>query len=534
MKSQFTLLGGDTLTELTAEKNALLDYVTESLDNVAALEEKVAALTDTQTNYAALRSTHAALETSHAALETSHAALETSLNSQTDLSSALQATINDQKTELDEMASMQLELLNQIQAADSTSSTHLHSLQATKRDLEQTAHDCSTAQQHLAHTNAALGNSSHEIQVLKTKLAQIVPKMDSADAELRILRCRLQELEKTESSNLSLVGQLAALQPLKTSLDQVAVDLRGPAHSYASASAAHSLHPSSPTRTALSISSHLPQDTSTAAPTLSKSQWHASWVNTGSLSSLLPSLGDRVHTLFTDFTLLESQLNDTTAILSSERKERDLERRVLSDTCVATQQECKGLTAQVSSSSSELTELRITASHARDAQSAMSQLRTLYLSHCQEEGDNGRPTLSETSDVEIVHSVARALYAGRQASARATQTLQKLVESEAMVKLRSDEVSRLHIETEALSKSLSIEKCSSTSTIALLSTESTAIAAELESAAELAEKQGALALTLEGRLEALMAERAMLSAQFHGCQKELDDVGVDLREALYR
>ena len=58
LEENFNRLGGDVLTqlesdkkELESEKNALLDYVTESLDNVASLEQEK---TELQTEVARL------------------------------------------------------------------------------------------------------------------------------------------------------------------------------------------------------------------------------------------------------------------------------------------------------------------------------------------------------------------------------------------------------------------------------------------------------------------------------------------------
>ena len=77
-------------------------------------------------------------------------------------------------------------------------------------------------------------------------------------------------------------------------------------------------------------------------------------------------------------------------------------------------------------------------------------------------------------------------------------------------------------------------RANSEADIAGLKSEETALSSELESAAELAERQGALALTLEGRLEALSAERAMLSAQFHASQNELEQYRSELFAAMNR
>jgi hypothetical protein len=54
----------------------------------------------------------------------------------------------------------------------------------------------------------------------------------------------------------------------------------------------------------------------------------------------------------------------------------------------------------------------------------------------------------------------------------------------------------------------------------LMRTESLTLRAELESAAELAERQNALTITLEGRLEALSAEKAFLQNQMSTLQVE--------------
>jgi len=163
---------------------------------------------------------------------------------------------------------------------------------------------------------------------------------------------------------------------------------------------------------------------------------------------------------------------------------------------------------------------------ARDAASAISHLRTVWISHCQDENGGGG------SDIEVVHNIGRALYAGRQAQAGQSSALQKLVEVEAMLNMKELELTRLSSENKEILRQMSGLKASSDSDIAALRSEGAGLASELESAAELAERQGALAVTLEGRLEALTSERAMLSAQFHGSQTEIEQYRSDLSAAL--
>jgi hypothetical protein len=533
MKQQFTLLGGDTLRELESEKNALLDYVTESLDSVASLEGQNAELSHAVADLKDFRVRCETLKDEAVAAARTAAELELKLKESSQQEQRSIEQLEDQKAEMDEMARMQIELLEQISASESAKHKLGDDSSALKNELAERQEQIAQTRQNLVATNEALNATNSDLADAKSKLASIVPKMDSADAELRILRTRLAELEKTESENARMQAELTTLRPLKESLECVAGDIRGVTYGSVSAGSKYGMDGFEGEVAAAVDASHRIAGDPDTAKRQTRTQWHAGWVNAGSLMKLLPSLGDRVQTLFTDLAMAESQLNDVTRVMSNERKDRDMERRVLSDTCISKEQECKELSKRLKANAEEIQELRSQNERAKGSEAATAQMRTLWLAHCQEEG-GGDVANNEVADLEIVHSVARALYTGRQASARANQTLQKLVECEAMINMRGLEVARLQGESDDMLKQLTTHRASSEADIAGLRSEEAALAAELESAAELAERQGALAVTLEGRLEALSAERAMLSSQFHASQKELGDLGRDLREALFR
>ena len=234
-----------------------------------------------------------------------------------------------------------------------------------------------------------------------------------------------------------------------------------------------------------------------------------------------------IQSLFNDLSVCEVQSRNLEIVLTDERRERTSERGVLSDSLLSKENECRQVSERLKAITDEEGELRMQVEKSRGATSAVSHLRTVWLSHCQDENSGGGG-----SDMDVVHNIGRALYAGRQAQAAQAANLQKLVESEAMLNMKELELTRLNSENKEVLRQLSSMKASTDSEINALRSENIGVASELESAAELAERQGALAVTLEGRLEALSAERAMLSAQFHASQTEIEQYRSDLSAAL--
>ena len=505
--SRLAEAGGGALSELRAEKDALLDYVAESLDGVAEVEERNKALKEEVVELGEVRERKEELEEEKASLAAVVEELKVTIN---DLEESLEKrgeAVEAQKAEMDEMARMQIELLEAVKRADDEKTQVAEESSGLREALDTEGGELKACRLNLRATNGTLNQANSSLAAANSKLTSVLPKLDSADAELRVLRARLKELEGVEEKRDGMEEELGRLRLVNVRVEAVAEDLRGGGGGAASALS--------------------------KAASLSKADWHSSWANAGSLSLLLPSLGDRVQTLFADAAVLESQLGDVTRLLSGERKDRDGERRSLSDELAGKERDVKDLESSAAALSDSVADLRARNSRAKGAEAAASQLRILWLSHCQEDSAAGADE-SDVTDVEVVHGVARALYAGRQASGRASQTLQKLVESEAMIGMRTQEVHRLRAESEDTRGQLAALRAGSEAEAAGMRSEGAALAAELESAAELAERQGALAVTLEGRLEALAAERSAASQQHQAARAELDGAGADLREALGR
>ena len=151
--------------------------------------------------------------------------------------------------------------------------------------------------------------------------------------------------------------------------------------------------------------------------------------------------------------MAECQVADTTNLIQRERKERESERRVLTDTLTSSQHDNKDLAAKVTALNSETTELKTLVEKASEAEQAASQLRTVWLTHCREESatnvgdisyehDNGEDEDNQ-SDVHIVQAISRALFSGRQAASRLQATLSKLLESTSIVNLKNVESAKL-------------------------------------------------------------------------------------------
>ena len=168
----------------------------------------------------------------------------------------------------------------------------------------------------------------------------------------------------------------------------------------------------------------------------SNAEFHQTWATSPHITTLLPSLGDRIQSLFNDLSVCEVQSRNLERVLSDERSERTSERGVLSDSLLSKENECRQVSERLKAVTDEEEELRMQVEKARAASSAVSHLRTVWLSHCQDDNVGGG------SDMDIVHNVGRALYAGRQAQAGQAANLQKLVESEAMLNMKEVSVGR--------------------------------------------------------------------------------------------
>mmetsp|Transcript_18290 Transcript_18290/g.38041 ORF Transcript_18290/g.38041 Transcript_18290/m.38041 type:complete len:635 (+) Transcript_18290:132-2036(+) len=402
--------------------------------------------------------------------------------------------LEEQQFEIDEMAAMQVELLEQLKISSSEVESKTRTISEQQAEIESRDKEIETLSQNLDNTTNSLSATLSELTVSKDKLSSVIPKLDSADAELRLLRARMRELENVEIENSKLAVEMGVLTPMRSALDGVAEELR---------------------------------TSSTFVPGTTKTQFHQGWASSPHLTSLLPSLGDRIQSLLNDLSVCESQSKSLEKVLSDERSERTSERGVLSDSLLSKENECRQVTERLKAVTDEDEELRMQVEKARAASMAISHLRTVWLSHCQDENDAGGG-----SDMDVVHNIGRALYAGRQAQAAQTANLEKLVEAEAMLNMKELELTRLSTENKEVLRQMSSMKASTDNDINALRSEGIGLASELESAAELAERQGALAVTLEGRLEALSAERAMLSAQFHASQTEIEQYRSELSAAL--
>ncbi|GMI02120.1 hypothetical protein TrVE_jg2508 [Triparma verrucosa] len=496
LRDNFNKLGGDVLTELEKEKDALLDYVTESLDNVTTLESEKNDLQEEVLTLSGFKNECEELKAEVANFNVKHKNMATELEELREKNTKITEMNEEQKTEIEELAKMQIELLHQLKESTSEFEGKSRMCTELQADLVDRESHVVNTKQSLETTTLSLNQALASLAESEEKIALVVPKLDSADAELRLLRSRLRELETVEGENSKMLGELSLLRPVKEALDRVSADLRA----------------------AVNVSGDG-----------TKTSWHQAWINGGNLAVLLPSLGDRIQAMLTDLSTCESQQSTLTSLLNTERAERDMERKVLSDSLVAREQESGDLSRQVKTMNDEHGELRAQSDRAKEAEAAIAQLRTVWVTHCHEDGVGDG---SVSTDLELVYSIGRALFAGRQGTQRASATLQKLVESEALCNMKELEMTRLDAELKNVIRELTDLRANSDADLAGLKSESTALNSELESAAELAERQGALALTLEGRLEALSAERALLSSQFHASQNELEQYRAELNSML--
>jgi uncharacterized coiled-coil DUF342 family protein len=143
LQEEFNRLGGDVLTQLESdkaglesEKNALLDYVTESLDNVASLESEKATL---QTEVARLTPFELQCEE----LKHEAAAFDVKMrDSSKDLDkcrndlSVMEKKREEQQFEIDEMAAMQVELLEQLKNSSAEVDTKTRSISEQQAEIE--------------------------------------------------------------------------------------------------------------------------------------------------------------------------------------------------------------------------------------------------------------------------------------------------------------------------------------------------------------------------------------------------------------
>ena len=271
---------------------------------------------------------------------------------------------------------------------------------------------------------------------------------------------------------------------------------------------------------------------------ISKTEWHQSWVHSASIGMLLPALGDRIRTLFSDLSNAERSADEGRRIIGEERRERDLERKVLADSVCRLEGDNAELKDRLGEVSGEVSELRSLVVRGREAEAAVSTLRTVWLAHCQEssfggegddqDDDNGHGR----SDSDIVSSLSRALYAGRQALMRADSTLQKLVECEALLNMRNHELGRLSRDSEDVVRELQRKATELESVVAEGRSDNCSLQSELESAAELAERQGALSVTLEGRVEALVDEREGRNERLGRMEYDSERMRRELTECL--
>ena len=407
--------------------------------------------------------------------------------------------------EIDEMAAMQVELMSQLKSSGDEVERRTLTISELQAELSTKDGKIEVLGQNLSSATTSLKEALVENKQCKSKLSSVVPKLDSADAELRLLRARMRELESVDSENGRLTSEIGAIRPVKDALDAITADLRN-----FSVGGGENIAGSCGT---------------------TRTEWHQQWCSSANLAALLPSLSDRIQSLLSDLSICESESGRLEQLLTGERAERATERSVLSDSLVAKEHECKEMSKRLVDLTREEEELRVQVQKARDASAALSHLRTVWISHCeaQEEEMGGK-----LGDMEVIHLVGKALFAGRQAQARDASSVQRIVEIEAMLKMKELEMSKLSRENKENLMQLNDQRASADSDIAALRSEGVGLAAELESAADLAEKQGALAVTLEGRLDALSAERAMLSAQFHASQNEIEQYRSSLSSALSR
>ena len=132
----------------------------------------------------------------------------------------------EQQFEIDEMAAMQVELLEQLKSSAAEVDTKTRAVSEQQAELESKDREIDTLSQNLDNTTNSLSATLSELTVAKDKLSSVLPKLDSADAELRLLRTRMRELDNVEMENSKLVVEIGVLQPMRTSLDAVAEELR--------------------------------------------------------------------------------------------------------------------------------------------------------------------------------------------------------------------------------------------------------------------------------------------------------------------
>tara|TARA_B110000305_G_C18893052_1_gene382791 strand:- start:9 stop:437 length:429 start_codon:yes stop_codon:yes gene_type:complete len=139
-----------------------------------------------------------------------------------------------------------------------------------------------------------------------------------------------------------------------------------------------------------------------------------------------------------------------------------MERRVMSDSLITAKEENKTLEGRSEKLTKENEGMRSLVAKAQAAETATSQLRTVYYSHCREnneekkegrgegegEGEYNSNSNNNISEGDVVHSIGRALFSGRQAASRLDATLRRLVESEAMVNLKQQELAKVSEQSE--------------------------------------------------------------------------------------
>lgn len=169
---------------------------------------------------------------------------------------------------------MQIELLDQLRKSSAEVESKTRNISEVHAELESRDTEIGTLNQNLDFTSTSLSTTLAELTTTKDKLSSVVPKLDSADAELRLLRTRMRELEGVETENSKLAVEIGILNPMWASLDAVAQELRS--------------------------SSSFP-------PGTSKTNFHEAWAKSPHLTKLLPSLGDRIQSLFNDLSICEVQ-----------------------------------------------------------------------------------------------------------------------------------------------------------------------------------------------------------------------------------
>ena len=546
------------------EKNALLEYVEESLSCVEKLERERDGLKERVSEIIKLENEVSDLKSENEQLKKNGGKIRDQNEILSGENEKMKSYVSARDEEIDELSRMQVELLNRLRETGDETEEKTSLMMKAKEDLRERTTSATSSETALKETNRKLVETESLLQQTTQKLNSAIPKLEGAEAELCLLRRKCDELENVEEENNMLKGEVAQLRPVWERLEAVRGELEVEADMGAAGESSFMMCGGDEDQEDANVSMRISTAITNANSSISrinakstktnpnkKAIWLSDWVKNNTLNLLLPSLGDRVKSLHSDLINAENQVHETTSIIQREREEREAERRVLTETVVNGQQENKELTSKVRELSSEAGELRRQQEKAREAEAAMGQLKMVWLTHCREEKDNSnnnnnnnnndddnddeRNNMDSTvkkADSEIVSAVSRALFGGRTATVRLDHTLKRLVESEAMVNLKNREVARLQEEGQEILAKFASSVSSGEAEVAALSSESTALAAELESAAELAERQGALAITLEGRLESLSKERALLANQLQANKAEMEEYNRDLSSAI--